>query len=34
MFPVYVEWPKASLRTTLLRNTKEELLLEQEVAAM
>ena len=34
MFPVYVEWTKASLRTTLLQNTKDELLLGREVAAM
>ena len=34
MFPAYVEWPKASVRATLLWKTKEELRLEREVAAM
>ena len=32
LFPVHLEWTKAGLRTTLLQNTKEQLLLE--VAAM
>ena len=31
LFPVYLEWAKASLRTTLLQNNKEELLLGTEV---
>ena len=32
LFPVYLEWTKSSLRTTLIQNTRKHLLLE--VAAM
>ena len=34
LFPVYLEWTKAILRTTLQQNIKEELLLGKKVAAM